>query len=285
MKYSWMLLVAGAFCMCPAVQAQKAGHPFVATTFQKNKVIVVSADGKVEWEYEAPACLDVWQLPSGNFLIASRAKGILEVTRDKKVVWQFKPDGETYTCQRLANGLTVVGDNRHGRVVEVDAAGKIVSELKIETAAKEHGMIRTVRKLANDRYLVCQREDNVVREYDSAGKVVWQFKTGGPMSALRLADGNTLISNAAGDALEVDAAGKVVWQFGKKDLPAKAGGVAYGLQRLPNGNTVVGYPGLIVEVARDKSIVWSCQDSFLQGLMCFQLLDVSGDATKGEVVR
>lgn len=273
----------------PNLSAQDApaakGHPFIATTFTKNKVLLVSADGKVEWDYDASACLDVWVLPTGNFLIASRAKGILEVTRDKKIVFQYKPDGETYTCQRLPNGDTLIGDNRHGRLIEVDGKGKIQREIKIQTKAKEHGMIRSARRLADGHYLVCQREDNLVREYEASGKVVWEYKTNGPMTAIRLPNQRTLIANASGDALEVDSAGKIHWQFGKKDLPAKVGGVAYGIQRLPNGNTVVAYPGLIVETTTDKKIVWSRQDAFLNGLMCFQLLDVPGNVIQGEILR
>lgn len=283
------LLAAVLFCLSSATfKAQHAstrGRPFIATTFTKNKVIQVSADGKVEWDYDAKACLDVWVLPNGNFLIASRAQGILEVTRDKKIVFQYKPEGETYTCQRLPNGDTLIGDNRNGRLIEVDPVGKIKQEIKIQTKAKEHGMIRTARRLANGHYLVCQREDNLVREYETTGKVVWEFKTNGPMSAIRLPNDRTLIANAVGDVLEVDAAGKTHWQVGKKDLPAKTKGVAYGIQRLPNGNTVVAYPGLIAEVTPEKKVLWSRSDLFLDGLMCFQLLDVPGDVVKGEILR
>lgn len=264
------------------------GHPFLGGTFTSNKAIVVSADGKVEWEFEAPGCFDVWVLPNKNYLLASRAKGIFEVTPEKKVVFHFKPAGETYTCQRLADGRTLVGDNQNARLVEVDPLGKIVKEIPLQTRAKPHGMIRTARKLANGNYLVCQREDNVVREYDPAGRVVWEYKTGGPMTALRFANGNTLVSNAAADVLEVDVAGKTVWEFTRKDhkaLGLKPSGVAYGLQRLPGGNTVVAYNGLIVEVSNDKKVVWSRQDAFLKNLMCFQLLDVPGDVTKGEILR
>ena len=282
----WVIL--GLFLtLCPELRAQDGskGHPFVATTFTKNKVIVVSADGKVEWEYDAKACVDVWKLPNDNFLIASRAQGIIEVTREKKIVFQYKTEGETYTCQRLANGDTLIGDNRNGRLIEVDAKGKIQREVKIQTKAKEHGMIRSARRLANGHYLVCQREDNLVREYEASGKIAWEFKTNGPMTAIRLPNERTLIANASGDVLEVDSAGKIQWQVGKKDLPAKAKGVAYGIQRLPNGNTVIGYPGLIVEFTPDRKVVWSRTDAYLDGLMCFQLLDVPGNVVQGEVLR
>lgn len=261
------------------------GHAFVGVTFQKNKVVVVSAKGEVEWEYDAPACLDAWKLPNGNVLVASRAKGILEVTPDKKVAWSFKPDGETYTCQRLPNGRTLVGDNKNARLIEVDEKGKIVREVKIETKAKEHGMIRSARWLAGDHYLVCQREDNVVREYDAAGKIVWEHKINAPMSAVRLPNKNTLIAGYFGGVAEIDPAGKEVWKFTMKDLPAGAKGQPYGVQRLPNGNTVFAADGTVYEVTPDKKLVWTRSGPALAGLFGVHVTDVTGDATKGEVLR
>jgi len=266
----------------------KAARPFLAGTFQRNKVVVVDAQGKVEWEFEAPACFDVWALPNKNYLIASRGKGIMEVTRDKKIVFQFKTDGETYTCQPLPGGHILVGDNQNGRLIEINTEGKIEREVKLQTKAKPHGMIRTARKLASNHYLVCQREDNVVREYDPAGKIVWEFKTPGPMTALRLSSGNTLVSNASADVLEVDLSGKTVWQFGKKERAAnnlKTSGVAYGLQRLTNGNTVVAISGTIFETTPDRKVLWSRSDDAVKNIVCFQLLDVPGDPTKGEILR
>lgn len=266
----------------------KSGRPFIAGTFQRNKAVVVGASGKVEWEFDAPACFDVWALPNKNYLIASRAKGIMEVTPDKKIAFQFKPAGETYTCQPLADGRILIGDNKNGRLIEVNREGKIEREIKVETKAKEHGMIRTARKLASGNYLVCQREDNVVREYDSAGKIVWEFKTGGPMTALRLPTGNTLVTNAAADVLEVEPKGKTVWQFGKKeraDNNLKTSGVAYGLQRLSNGNTVIAISGTIFESTPERKVVWSRNDEAVKNIVCFQLLDVPGDPTKGEILR
>lgn len=262
-----------------------AGHPFVGVTFTNNKVLVVSAEGKVEWEFDAPACLDAWKLPNGNVLVASRAKGILEVSPDKKVVWSYKPAGETYTCQRLADGRTLIGDNRNGRLIEVDAGGKIAREVKLTTRSKEHTVIRTARRLPGDRYLVCQRGDNVVREYDSAGKVVWEHKVNAPMSAVRLANGNTLIAGYFGGVVEVDADGKEVWKVMVKELPGSPKGNPYGVQRLPNGNTVFAVNGAVYEVTREKKLVWSRSDKGLTGLMGIHLTDVPGDPTKGEVLR
>ena len=271
-------LVASLFFAGVALSATP-GRPFVGATFTSNKIVVVDAAGKVEWEYEAPACMDVWVLPNGNFLYSSRSKGIIELTREKKVVWEYKTAGETYTCQRLPNGRTLIGDNKNGRLIEVDTEGKIQREIKLQTAAKEHGMIRTARWLTGDHYLVCQREDNIVREYDADAKVVWEYKTGGPMTAVRLSNKNTLITNAAGEVVEVTPEGKEVWGFRAKDYPANVKGKAYGVQRLANGNTAICCQGSVLEVTPEKKVLWVTQ---VPNLMGFQLLDEKGDALKGD---
>ena len=97
------------------------------------------------------------------------------------------------------------------------------------------------RKLANGNYLVPQLLDQVVREYTPTGKVVWEVKTPHmPFTAIRLDDGNTLIGCTLGNlVIEVDTEGKEVWQVTNDDLPGKPINDACGVQRLPNGNTVI----------------------------------------------
>jgi hypothetical protein len=66
-----------------------------------------------------------------------------------------------------------------------------------------------------------------------------------------------------------------------------------GLQRLPNGNTILcnwlghGQPGTaphLIEVTRDKQVVWTYfEHQAMSTVSSVQLLDVTGDATKGEV--
>jgi prepilin-type processing-associated H-X9-DG protein len=72
-------------------------------------------------------------LPNGNVLFADG--NIHEViARDHKVVFEYIPEnqkgGGAYSCQRLPNGNTVVGENASGRVVEVDATGRVVFALQ-----------------------------------------------------------------------------------------------------------------------------------------------------------
>jgi sugar lactone lactonase YvrE len=140
------------------------------------------------------------------------------------------------------------------------------------------------RKLANGHYLVPQLLDRVVREYDAKGKVVWEVKTPHmPFTAIRLDDGHTLVGCTLGNlVVEVDAAGKEVWRLTNDDLPNKLINDACGVQRLPNGNTVVtshhATAGQVklTEVGRDKKVVWTYTDARKSGIHHFQILDADG---------
>jgi hypothetical protein len=277
------------------------GHPFVCTDYTQGKVFIVSAEGKTEWEYPSGTCNDLWALPNGNLLF-NTGHGVREVTRDKKVVFDYQSKSEIYACQRLANGNTFVGECNAGRLLEVDPAGKIVKEVRLLPEGKDggHVYVRNVRVLANGNYLAAHYGQQVVREYDPQGKVVREIPAlGGPHSVVRLPDGNTLI--ACGDqpggprVIEVDKDGKVVWEVTKDELPGISLKFMTGLQRLPNGNTVMsnwlghgqfGKAPHVIEVTRDKKVVWAFYDhKTMKTISSIQLLDVPGDATKNEILH
>jgi len=62
----------------------------------------------------APSCNDVWILPGGNLLF-NTGHGVKEVTRAKEVVFSYESASAIYACQRLANGLTFIGECNSGR--------------------------------------------------------------------------------------------------------------------------------------------------------------------------
>lgn len=277
------------------------GHLFACADYSGNKVFLVNTEGKVEWEYPAKTCDDIWVLPNGNILF-NTGDGVTEVTRDKKVVFRYDSKSEVYACQRLANGNTFIGECNNGRLLEVDPAGNIVSELRVLPEGQDggHAFMRNARKLANGNYLVAFCGGEVVREYDPAGKVVFEVPApGGPHSVVRLPNGNTLI--ACGDlrkaalVFEVDKEGKTVWEITHDELPGISFKFMTGLHRLPNGNTVmsnwVGHgefgkaPG-IIEVTPEKKVVWTFQDDkTMKTVSSVQILDVAGDPLKGEVLH
>jgi hypothetical protein len=276
------------------------GHPFVCTDYTQGKVFVVSADGRVEWEYPASSCNDIWVLPNGNLLF-NTGHGVKEVTRGKQTVFCYESQSAIYACQRLANGNTFIGECNSGRLLEVAPDGRIVKEVRLLPAGQDGGgaFMRNARRLDNGHYLVAHYGLDVVREYDGTGKTVREIPApGGPHSAIRLPDGDTLIACAdrkggGPHVFEVDPDGRTLWEVQTDELPGIRLMFMTGLQRLPNGNTVLtnwlghghfGEAPHIIEVTHEKKVVWTFADhATMRTVSSIQLLDVPGDATRGEI--
>jgi outer membrane protein assembly factor BamB len=263
---------------------------------------ILSNDGKPLWSYPA-GTRDGFVLPNGNLLLAlSKNKdypggAVVEVTRENKIVFEFKgTQSEVNTAQLLANGnimLTEAGAKP--RLLEVTRDGKIAVEVPLQCQNTNHHMeSRMARKLLNGNYLVPQLLDKVVREYTPEGKVVWEFKSpvepkdSWPFTAIRLPDGNTLVTLTHGNTVvEVDASAKIVWQLTNADLPAPLLKDPCGAQRLPNGNTVIASYGAgdqkvkLLEVTRDKKVVWTFEREKKGGIHEFQILDTNGTPLDG----
>ncbi|MBY0514280.1 MAG: PQQ-like beta-propeller repeat protein [Gemmataceae bacterium] len=271
-----------------------AGPGYRVLAQDNGHVAIVGADGKVEWQVECKYnSHDIHLLSTGNLLLHTGPATVTELTRDKKVVWQYeaKPKAgytgrvEVHAFQRLADGNTMVAESGNRRVVEVDTDGKVVKEIPLTVNRPDpHRDTRLVRKLPTGNYLVCHEGDGAVREYDPAGKVVWEYKldlAGRPRSpghgpeghgtevfgALRLPGGNTLIAGGNNNRVfEVTPEGKVVWSIDQKELPGITLAWVTTLEVLPNGNVIVGncHAGpddpQLFEVTRDKKVVWTFKD-------------------------
>jgi outer membrane protein assembly factor BamB len=274
-------------------------HPFICTDNGQGKVFVVSADGKVQWEYPAAQCQDCWALPNGDYLF-SHVRGALEVKPDNTVVWEYKsPDGtEVHNCQPLPNGNVMISECGTKRIIEIDRAGNIVKEIKWETPTTVvHLHCRIARKLANGHYMIAFVGEHVVRELDGDGKIVWEYATpGDPYIALRLPNGNTLIGCGDGHkVIEVDKHKNIVWQLDENELPGIPLRFVADIQVLPNGHIVVcnwgghghiGEQPLVFEITRDKQVVWKIDDyQTFRAIAGIQLLDIKGDVTKGKILR
>jgi hypothetical protein len=56
--------------------------------------------------------------------------------------------------------------------------------------------------------------NNQVAEYDTNGKAVWQVSFNQPIAAVRLANGDTLVTSYNEPrAVELDRTGKEVWEY------------------------------------------------------------------------
>jgi outer membrane protein assembly factor BamB len=280
------------------------------------RVAIVKSDGTVEWEYANRAEVhDVHLLANGNVLFTAGPRKVVELSKEKKVVWEYESkqkEGykgriEIHAFERLPDGTTMIAESGNGRIVEVDAAGKILRQIALTIDKPDaHRDTRMVRKLPGGNYLVCHEGDGKVREYDPTGKVVWTYAIdlgGRPRApghgveghgtevygAVRLASGNTLIATGNGNrVIEVTAEGKTVWTLGHDELPGIRLAWVTTLHVLENGNIIVGncHAGKenpqLFEVTRDKKVVWTFTDfkTFGNGLAASHVLDL-----KGKVIR
>ena len=269
------------------------GHEFVCGDYVQNKIMVIGRDGQVKWEYPAQQVCDLWVLDGGNFLFTV-GHGVMEVNREKKVVFKYETASEVFSCQRLPDGNTLVAETTAGRLVIVDPVGKVVKEIPLLQPGEKgsHGYAANVRQLANGHFMVAIYQGQLVREYDSNGKVLMQVPApSGGRVVVGLADGHTLIGTADSTAdpsfFEVDATGKVTWKFSNADLPGKELRHVCGIHRLPNGNTVIcnylghgqfGKAPHLIEITPEKKVVWTYENhKDVRSMTCVQMLDDAGE--------
>jgi len=277
-------------------------HPMLLAGENYDKMFVVN-DGKVIWSYSTGTSYeydDVWMLSNGNILF-SRMEYAEEITPDKKVVWRYdchKGAGaehtEVHTCQPLGldkvmivlNGLPpklLIINTRTGSV-------EVEHELPCSQPSNPnsiHGQFRRARVTAEGTYLVSFLGMGFVAEYDKNFNEIWRYQIKSPWAAIRLKNGNTLITDEA-DSLtrEVNPKGEIVWEFNtRKDLPAE-----YQFRtppqtatRLANGNTLFTSRGengkgpQLIEVSPDKKVIWVLEDwKTFDGITAVQVLDDPG---------
>jgi hypothetical protein len=138
-----------------------------------------------------------------------------------------------------------------------------------------------------------------VVEYDENGKKLWSVSAPSAWAAVRLKNGNTLISgNQYGYVREVNPKGEVVWEIHKDDLPGIPLHTVQEVSRLANGNTLINnWVGNVptaewstvvqlIEVTPDKKLVWALRNwSVLGPASSTQLLDEPGRPEKRELQR
>ncbi len=260
-------------------------------------MVIVNAAGEVEWE--APCSHnshDIAALANGNFLVHVAPDKVVEMTPERKVVWEWvaRPVApyagavEIHAFQRLPDGSTMISESGNKRIIEVDAKGAIVKSVPLTVERPDsHRDTRRVRKTASGTYLVAHEGLGCVREYDSTGKVVWEYKLDlnnqpetpshdghgiAVFNALRLPNGNTLIAGGNNNrVIEVSPEKKIVWSVERDELKRPDGRPIHlcwvtSLQVLPSGDIVFGNthagPGQpqMIQVNRQKQVVWMLDD-------------------------
>jgi hypothetical protein len=151
------------------------------------------------------------------------------------------------------------------KAVEVEHVLPAISETDRKSV---HAQFRRVRYTSKGTYLLPFLEMNRVVEYDKNFKEIWSYDITKPWAAIRLNNGDTLITDES-DILtrEVSPKKETVWEVTKADIPDQYWyGNAQSVTRLANGNTIICSRGgdkhgpQLVEITPDKKVVWVLQD-------------------------
>lgn len=281
MRKLQILLSISLFFVLSSAHAQQVKHSvFIAGP---NFTGILDENGDEIWNAGRNGARDGFVLSNGNILIAW-ANEVIEFQRDKTIVFRYKisPENkEIGTVERLENGNTLVTElGPKPRLLELTKNGTVEVDCPLQPETENaHMQTRMARKLPNGNYLVPHLLAFRVKEYTPDGEVVGSFATdlpelGGrqqenwPFTAIRLANGNTLVNLTHGNkTVELDAEGKIVWKVTNDDLPGRPFADPCGAQRLPNGNTVIAsyaaQKGVkIFEISRDKKIVWTYEGPY-----------------------
>ena len=266
-----------------------------------NRMSLVN-EGRVIWTYSTgtgPEYDDVWMLSNGNILF-TRMQYIAEITPAKKVVWRYDCNNthgpehtEVHTCQPIGlNKVMFVLNGLQPKLMIANTkTGKIEVEKNIPYERPEpkdiHAQFRRVRITGSNTYLVSYLLQNRVVEYNENFKELWSYNISSPWAAIRLKNGNTLItSEKEWLTREVNSQGNTVWEFNcKTDLPApyQFTSAPQSCTRLANGNTIFTSRGKqgtgpqLIEVTPDKKLVWVLHDwQHLGDASAVQILDDPG---------
>lgn len=301
-------IIGGSLSLAPLLPAQETGKPFGEQRSESgirhsflitgSKTAIIGEDNRVVWQV-AGSSRDGFVLPNGNVLV-SHGKEVREYTRDGKVVFSrplSAENAEMGTSVRLDNGNTLLVERgKKPRLLEIDPAGGIAAEIPLQPETDNHHMqTRMARKLPNGNYLVPHLLAFKVKEYHPDGTVVATFATdlpelGGrqernwPFTAIRLANGNTLVNLTNGNkTVEFDPAGAVVWKATNADVDGRFADPCGG-QRLANGNTVICSYGQkaadrpkAFEITREKAVVWEYLNAGLTGIHEIHVLTTNGE--------
>lgn len=227
------LFVAISFSLtCMGVSlGQQVGkpRPFFAADYEKKIAAVVNADNTVGLQLRIQAIHDAQPLPNGNWLLQTSFTEVAEVDSSGKEVWKYKPASNS------------------GRVE-----------------------IHAFRRLENGLTMIAESGTSRIVEVNKEGAIVHSIplkvSTPNPHRDTRLVRitpaGTYLVAHEGEKCVrEYDRQGVVVWEY-------EVGSQLYSAIRLINGNTLIGTGDghRVIEVSKDKKVVWEVNESDLAGV-------------------
>ncbi len=275
-----------------------AEHPMLYIGEGSNKMFLVN-EGKVIWTYSTGKGWeydDIWMLSNGNILF-SRMAYAAEVTPQKKIVWRLDaPQDEGIHTEEIHSVQPIGPDKvflaQNGTPAKLMIVNKKTGKIEMEhelpaevTGKSVHGQFRRARFTPQGTYLLPLLQMGRVVEYDQDFKQIWSYDIPTPWAAIRLKNGNTLITDEKDQLTrEVNVKGETVWEFKLSELPAELNfSGCQSCVRLANGNTIfcsrgdAGKRPQLVEITPDKKVVWVLKDwKTLGPATAVQILDEPG---------
>ena len=191
--------------------------------------------------------------PEGQVLVAADSRVVI-VAPSGKTVWEYKSDGLVHDAWKLPDGNVLFGNGRS--VTEVAADKRVVWQFQSETHRGD--ATYACQRLADGRTLVGENSTGRIFEVDRSGKVVFTLQTqpftrnahGNQRMARKLDNGNYLVCHKDARLVkEYRPTGEVVQEFRLPDA-------AFSAVRTPQGTTVVGCIGRVIEFDRAGKPVW-----------------------------
>ena len=234
----------GELTLMAGTGAPAGSEPLCPAGCADNRVLLVDRSGEVVWRYgqfgvtgagpnELNSPVQNTYLPNGDVLITDQGnQRVIEVTRHKKIVWQygtgatgsgFNELSNPNSAELLTNGHVLISDENNDRAIEVNKAHQIVATF---SAGVTVSGVAFASRLPNGNTLITDSNHNRIVEVDASDKVVWEYFTNTdpsnnplPTRAVRLADGTTLISDQFNHrVIAVNSSKVIVRSFGNLNV-------------------------------------------------------------------
>jgi len=191
------------------------GKRLLVTEHGAGRVTERNLNGKILWEKKIAQPLMAQRLPNGNTFIGTRTE-LVEVDRTGKQVFTYTPpNGElVMRAHKLPGGDLACVLMDEGAVTakftRLNAAGKESYGFPVNVST--YG--GRIEVLSDGQVLVPEMHSNRVVLYDKAGRVTWRARVIQPVAAVRLANGNTLVTTYGQNrAIELNKEGEEVAEF------------------------------------------------------------------------
>jgi hypothetical protein len=149
------------------------GNTFIATTTRAFEVTPAGREvASISLGAADGTHLGIHRKPNGNIVALSISGHLTEMDRRGRVLRSIHlPGGHWCGVHALPSNHYLAAELNQGRVLELDAAGKIVWQCNVASA------VQAIRR-PDGRTLICSYNGRRLVEVDRAGKVVWE-KPGG----------------------------------------------------------------------------------------------------------